>query len=405
MTFKLAWRNIWRNKKRSTITVLSVLIAVFLSLMMRSMQLGMYKHMIDNVVGSYSGYIQIHGKGYWNERSIDNAIPSEAEFINKIESIKGVNAVLPRLENFGLLSAGELTKVISINGVVLEEEQKIQDLSARLIHGKLFSKPNDIIIGKGVASYFKVGVNDTLVFMGQGYHGMMASGKFTVSGILDLKNPTLNKMTVLQSLEDAQNLFSAPKLVTSLVIDKTDSANLYKLQSSIRKQIDTEKYDVLNWEEMMPELQQTILVDSIGGLLMVGILYMILTFGIFGTVLMMTQERTYEFGVLVAIGMKKSKLMAVVFVETVILSLIGVVLGVLFSYPIMLWKHYDPFVLPGEDMVEMMENFGFSAEIPFYIQPDLPLAHTLLIFSIALLISLYPILFIKKLKPIKAMRA
>jgi ABC-type lipoprotein release transport system permease subunit len=404
MLLKLAWRNIWRNKKRSIITLVSVLIAVFLSLMMRSMQLGMYKHMIHNVVGSYSGYIQVHSKGYWDERSIDNALELNAVFIKKISDIKGVNAILPRLENYGLLSVGELTKAISINGVNLEQEAKIQDIAARLTAGKLFSKPNEIVIGKGIASYFKVGVNDTLVFMGQGYHGMMASGKFVVSGLIDLKNPILNKMTVLQSIDDAQYLFSAPDMVTSLVIDKAENADLYNLQNGIFTILDKEKYEVLNWEEMMPELQQTIIADSVGGLMMVAILYMILTFGIFGTVLMMTQERKYEFGILIAIGMKKGKLMLVVFIETIILSLVGVVLGIILSYPIMLWKHYDPLVIPGEK-AEMLENFGFSPEIPFYIQPDLPLMHASLIFVIAVVIAIYPIYIIKKLHPIKAMRS
>lgn len=403
MLLKLAWRNIWRNKKRSIITVVSVLIAVFLSVLMRSMQLGMYKHMIDNVVGSYTGYIQIHGNGYWDERSIDNAISIDENFIQKISKVKGVEAVLPRLENFGLLSAGELTKAISINGIILEKELKIQDISSKIIEGNLFKNPQDIVIGKGIASYFKVSVNDTLVFMGQGYHGMLASGKFKVSGIIDLKNPTLNKMTVLQSLQDAQELFSAPELATSLVIDKKNNADLHKVKKAISKMLDTNEYEVLSWEEMMPELKQTIVADSVGGLLMVAILYMILTFGIFGTVLMMTQERKYEFGVMVAIGMKKQKLMLVVFLETVILSLTGVFLGIVLAYPIMLWKHYDPFVFPGTQ-AEMMENFGFSAEIPFYIQPDLPITHALLIFAIALVVVAYPIFIIKKLQPIQAMK-
>ncbi|VAW37847.1 hypothetical protein MNBD_GAMMA01-617, partial [hydrothermal vent metagenome] len=315
----------------------------------------------------------------------------------------GVEAVLPRLENFGLLSAGELTKAISINGIILEKELKIQDISSKIIEGNLFKNPQDIVIGKGIASYFKVSVNDTLVFMGQGYHGMLASGKFKVSGIIDLKNPTLNKMTVLQSLQDAQELFSAPELATSLVIDKKNNADLHKVKKAISKMLDTNEYEVLSWEEMMPELKQTIVADSVGGLLMVAILYMILTFGIFGTVLMMTQERKYEFGVMVAIGMKKQKLMLVVFLETVILSLTGVFLGIVLAYPIMLWKHYDPFVFPGTQ-AEMMENFGFSAEIPFYIQPDLPITHALLIFAIALVVVAYPIFIIKKLQPIQAMK-
>ena len=402
MILKIAWRNIWRNKKRSLITVASILIAIFLSLIMRSMQLGTYKGTIDNVVGSYTGYIQLHHKGYWDNRSIDNSINVTSNLISQLSNTEGVEAVLPRLENYGLLSFGDLTKVISLNGVDFKKEQKLQDINSKLITGFLPQNPKDIIIGKGVASYFKVETNDTLVFVGQGYHGMLAADKFHISGIIDLKNPALNKVTAMMSLEDAQNLFSASGIVTSLVVDKNDNVQLKSLQKAISSKLDS-NYEVMNWQQMMPELQQTILADSVGGLLMIAILYMILIFGIFGTVLMMTQERKYEFGVLVSIGMKKGKLMFMVFIETIILSLLGVIMGVLLAYPIMLWKHYDPLVLPGTQ-AEMMENFGFTAEIPFYIQPDLPLVHASLIFIIALLVSLYPILIIKKLNPLHAMR-
>lgn len=402
MILKIAWRNIWRNKKRSLITVASILIAIFLSLIMRSMQLGTYKGTIDNVVGSYTGYIQLHHKGYWDNRSIDNSINVTSNLISQLSNTEGVEAVLPRLENYGLLSFGDLTKVISLNGVDFKKEQKLQDINSKLITGFLPQNPKDIIIGKGVASYFKVETNDTLVFVGQGYHGMLAADKFHISGIIDLKNPALNKVTAMMSLEDAQNLFSASGIVTSLVVDKNDNVQLKSLQKAISSKLDS-NYEVMNWQQMMPELQQTILADSVGGLLMIAILYMILIFGIFGTVLMMTQERKYEFGVLVSIGMKKGKLMFMVFIETIILSLLGVIMGVLLAYPIMLWKHYDPLVLPGTQ-AEMMENFGFNAEIPFYIQPDLPLVHASLIFIIALLVSLYPILIIKKLNPLHAMR-
>lgn len=402
MLVSLAWRNIWRNRKRSLITLASILVAVLLSVLMRSMQLGMYDHMIDTVIGSYSGYVQIHQKGYWEERSIDNGLNYRKDLIDSIESVEGVKAVLPRLESVGLLSMGELSKVISINGVELEKELQIMDMRSKVIEGELFSNPNDIVVGKTIANFFKATVNDTLVFMSQGYHGLMAADKLVISGIVDLKNPMLNRMMVLQSIEGAQNLFSAKGIATSLVLDVDQYTNLNSLQRRLSKKLDSEQFEIMNWRELFPELEQTIVADDVGGILMVAILYMILVFGIFGTVLMMTQERLYEFGVLVSIGMKKVKLMWMVFIETVILSLLGVVSGIAVAYPILLWKHYYPMQFPG-DQQEMFENYGFSAEIPFYIKWDLPFAHALIIFLIALVVSLYPIYIIKKLKPVNAM--
>lgn len=366
------------------------------------MQLGMYDHMIDTVIGSYSGYVQIHQKGYWDERSIDNGVFYSPELIDSIEKVKGVKAVLPRLESAGLLSLGELSKVVSINGVELQKELQIMDIQSKVIEGKLFETSNEIVVGKTIAEFFKAKVNDTLVFMSQGYHGLMAADQLVISGILDLKNPMLNRMMVLQSIDGAQDLFSAKGIATSLVVDVDQYTNLNKLQRLLSKGLNEDHYEIMNWKELFPELEQTIVADDVGGILMVAILYMILIFGIFGTVLMMTQERLYEFGVLVSIGMKKIKLMMMVFIETVILSLLGVLSGIAVAYPILVWKHYSPMQFPG-DQQEMIENYGFSAEIPFYIKWDLPFTHALIIFLIALVVSLYPIYVIKKLKPIKAM--
>jgi ABC-type antimicrobial peptide transport system permease subunit len=136
---------------------------------------------------------------------------------------------------------------------------------------------------------------------------------------------------------------------------------------------------------------------------LVAILYMIITFGIFGTVLMMTQERMYEFGVIVAVGMKKMKLILIVLVETVLLTFLGVIIGVATVLPINYYFHENPYVLPG-NQAEIMEKYGFESVIPFSMDYQIPLFHGLLIFGIALVISLYPIGIIAKLNPLKAMR-
>lgn len=403
MLFKLAWRNIWRNKKRSLITIGSITIAIFLALMMRSMQLGMYKNMIDNIVGSFTGYVQIHGDGYWENRTLDNAIVVDQKLISSLEDTEGVTTLIPRLESYALGSFGDLTKAVMINGIIPDKEKHLQDIKAKIVSGKMFSSINEVVIGEGVANYFKIDIGDTLIFIGQGYHGMSAAGKYSVSGIVDLKNPILNKLNVMMSLVAAQELFSAEGISSSLIVVKEDLADSEKIQAELLTKLDVQKFEVMTWKEMMPEIEQTIVADSVGGLLMVGILYMILTFGIFGTVLMMTQDRLYEFGVLVSIGMKKVKLMFIVLLETIALAFIGIIVGVIFAYPIMLWKHYEPFQFPG-DQAEMMENFGFSPEIPFYILPDLVFIHGFLIFMIALVISVYPIVVVWRLNPLKVMK-
>ena len=257
---------------------------------------------------------------------------------------------------------------------------------------------NSVNIGKGIAKYYNLKVGDTLIFIGQGYHGMQAVGAFPVCGILDMKNPNLNNVSVVMSLSTAQDFLSAEGLMTHLIINKKEYSDEQSIVSSLSENFKQE-YEIMTWQEMMPEIEQVIQADSAGGLVMIFILYMIITFGIFGTVLMMTQERKYEFGVVVSIGMKKIKLMISMVYETIFLTSIGVFTGVVLSRPIVLYFYNNPLEFPAEQ-AEMMENQGFEAVIPFMSSYDIPITHGL----ISLFICIYPIITIYKLNPVKAMK-
>ena len=405
LIFKLAWRNIWRNKKRSLITIASVFIAVFLAVFTRSMQLGMYGNMINNVVKTYSGFIQIHKKGYWDEQTLNNAFEYRESLIDSLKEIEGVVDVIPRLQTFSLMSSGHLTKGVMIQGVDIEKEKSLVSWDDRIVSGKLFdNNDNSIIVAEGLAKYFNKKVGDTLVFIGQGYHGMSASGKFPIGGIINMKNPKLNKLLVFAPLKLAQEYNSAEGLVTHLIINKDDNVDNDLIYKKIKKQLNLDNYEVMTWEKMIPELKETIQVDSIGGILMIAILYMIISFGILGTVLMMTEERMYELGVMLAVGTKKIKLKTMLVVESIILSLLGVFIGIILVLPIVYHYHYNPFVIPGTKG-QALQNFGFEPVIPMSIDWSIFLTHAMIIFAIALVAAIYPVLKISFMNPVKAMRA
>ena len=403
MLVKIAWRNIWRNKRRSIITISAIVIAVFLAIIMRSMQLGMYDNMIQNIVGSYSGHIQIHSNGYWEEQTIDNAFTYNDSLIEKIEANKDVDHTTKRIQSGCLSSFKDLSKFVFVNGIEPEKEQLMTDWNKRLVEGKLLTlNSNSVNIGKGIAKYYDLKVGDTLIFVGQGYHGMQAVGAFPVCGIIDMKNPNLNNVSVFMSLTAAQDFLSANDLMTHLIINKKEYSDEQDIVSSLSKNM-KEEYEMMTWQEMMPEIEQVIKADSAGGLVMIFILYMIITFGIFGTVLMMTQERKYEFGVVVSIGMKKIKLMISMVYETIFLTSIGVITGVFLSRPLVLYFYNNPLEFPSEQ-AEVMENQGFENIIPFMSSYDIPITHGFIIFFISLFICIYPIITIYKLNPVKAMK-
>ena len=404
MLIKLAWRNLWRNKKRSIITITSIAIAVFLAVFMRSMQLGMYDNMIKNVVGSYTGYVQVHGNGFWEEQNLENSIELNDSLIHKIKTIEGVETIVPRLQTFSLASSEDLSRGVLIQGVEMDKENQLVDWSNRLLEGELFiPNTDDVILAKGVAHHFKKSVGDTIVFIGQGYHGMSAAGKYRICGIVDMKNPKINDLSVFMPLATTQYYLSADNLVTNLVIGKADNVSTENLLINLNKTLDQSQFEVMSWKEMLPELEQTIIADSVGGLIMVFILYMIITFGIFGTVLMMTQERLYELGVMISIGMKKLKLVWMLILETLVLTSVGILSGIILVAPFVFYFNANPINLAG-DQAAMMEKFGFESSIPLLTDFDIPLTHGTIIFCISIIIAIYPTITILYLNPIKAMK-
>ena len=161
----------------------------------------------------------------------------------------------------------------------------------------------------------------------------------------------------------------------------------------------------MNWREMMPELVQAIQADSAGGLIMLFVLYLVISFGIFGTILMMTSERQYEYGILISIGMKRGKLALTVLLETFFLSVLGVIGACLLALPLVFYYHAHPINLAGEQMGNAYEEYGFEPVIPASNDPSIILTHSVIVVIITLVLALYAVWKIYRLQPVKAMHS
>ena len=406
MIFKIAWRNIYRNKKRSLITISSIFAALFLIILMRALQFGFYDKLIETVVESYAGYVEVHADGFWDNQSLDNSMEVDQSLLDNIKTVEGVDNIVQRLQTFTLISMGNKTKGGVINGINILDEQKITDWSKKMVSGTFEINDDEIIVGKGIAEYFDVKENDTLILYGQGYRGMMAAGKYPVAGVIDLKNPDLNKLGIFMTIESARSYVSSDDISTHIIIDKERYYDEIKIVNDLSETL-PEDYEIMTWKETLPEIEQTITADSAGGLIMAFILYIIVIFGMFGTVLMMTEERKYEFGVLISIGMSRIRLFGIILIETIILSMIGVVLAVIITHPICYYYNLNPIdmaVLMGDGADQMMQELGFSPIAPMSISWSIPLNHALVIFISSIIISVYPAIKISKLDPVKSMK-
>jgi ABC-type lipoprotein release transport system permease subunit len=351
----------------------------------------------------YTGYIQVHADEYWEKRSIDKSMKLSEAKTSKLEIIDHVTLVTPRLESFSLISYGNITKVASVVGINPEKESKMTKLKEKLVDGKYLTDESEgVLLAKGLADLLKVGVGDSVVIYGQGYHGVTAADRVPIEGIVEFRLPDLNRSMVYISLKYSQWLYSADNRITSLsiMIDKIDNQNL--VYEKVKSLYD-EKFEVMTWAKMMPELVQGIEIDNAGGIIMLGILYVIIGFGIFGTVMMMTAERTKEFGILISIGLKKGKLAFISFLETLFLAFVGVAAGVIVSIPLLYYFKQNPIELTGE-MAEMMLSYGLDPILPFRFAANIFVDQFLTVFVIALVSVSYPLLFIRRLKPVEAMR-
>ena len=165
----------------------------------------------------------------------------------------------------------------------------------------------------------------------------------------------------------------------------------------------TDKYEIMTWEELNPELVQIIETDSNGGIFMLGIVYLIIGFGIFGTLLMMTLERRKEFAIMIAVGLRRSRLRLILLWETIYLSIFSSLSGVLLGIPLVAYFHYNPIKMSGE-LSAMMEEYGADPFLPFAFKADIFIYQAVVVLIIAFIAAVYPIWKINKLKILKALR-
>jgi len=214
--------------------------------------------------------------------------------------------------------------------------------------------------------------------------------------------PIQNNQTVYMPLKEAQWLYDVPDRLTSIALVVDKAKHVDHIVADLKTKVDTETLEVMGWRDMMPDLVQGIEIDNISGKVMLWILYAVIGFGMFGTFLMMTAERMYEFGVMMSIGMQRIVMQLIIFLEMIIISSIGVVLGVGISLPFLIYYYYHPIYFSGES-AKAIESFGVEAAYFFSLEPSLFYNQAWVIFFMALILSFYPLFTIWKLKPAEAM--
>ncbi len=400
---KMAWKNIWRNRNRTIITMAAIFFAVILSVVTGSLQDGIFDNLVKNMVSFYSGYVQVHKTGYWDEQILDNSFATNKRTEQVILQQKNITGFTARLESFALASSQNLTKGCLVAGIDPDHENMITNLKDKLVAGTYLAiADKSILLSKGLAGRLQLKTGDTMILIGQGYHGATAAGKYPVKGIVQFGSPDLNDKVLFMALPAARELYGAEQMLTSYIISLRDPDQLAATATTLQLAIGNDLH-VMTWEEMMPDIKQHITTDSNNMKIIQGILYLLICFGIFGTLLMMMVERKYEMGMLVAIGMRKRKLMSLLLAESVITVLVGCALGITSSIPLVFYLNRHPLRIGGET-AEVYKRFGFEPIFPTSTDAVHFVNQGLIVFFIGLLLSVYPLYKVIRLNVVTAMR-
>jgi putative ABC transport system permease protein len=400
---KLAWKNMWRNRNRTIITMAAIFFAVILSVATSSLRDGIFDNLVKNVVSFYTGYVQVHKQGYQDEQILDNSFEASAPTEQKILQDKNVSGVAPRLESFALASAENVTKGCLLVGINPEKENQITLLKNKIVEGEYIQDDdNAVILAQGLAERLKLKLNDTIVLIGQGYHGATAAGKYRIKGVVKSGSPELNDKALFMPLATAQDFYSAAGMITSYILSLHNTKNPEPTAATVASALGNE-FEVMTWDQLIPDIKQHIETDTNNAKYIQGVLYMLICFGIFGTLLMMMVERKFEMGMLVAIGMKKIKLMWLLLIESVLTVLIGCLLGIIACIPLVYYFNRNPIKIGG-DTAATYQRFGFEPIFPTSTDASNFIRQGIIVLIIGLILSLYPMYKAMRLNPVTAMK-
>ena len=405
VTQRLAWRNLWRHGRRTWLTVGGMVFCNALLVFMISTQLGSYAMMIDGTLGILSGHLQVQEQRYKEEPRMRYTVPNGAELAQTLREATGIAAIAARGSTFALASSDDRSFGIQILGVQPQHEGLVSTLPGLVKEGR-YLEDNDaaeIVVGSALARNLKIGVGDELTFLGSGRDDSFAAGVATVVGIINSGMTELDRSVAEIPLGYFQAIFAMESDVHSIVITVGDLDAVTPLQATVAALLPEANLKVLDWDQLQPGLRQAIAADMFSAFVMYAVLIVLVAFSVLNTQLMSVLERTREFGVMTALGVRPGQLGRLVLLETAIMSLIGLLLGCLLGGLFTAWLGQVGFTFDG--MQEAMERYN----LPGRVYPQLSLISLLggpgVVFIGGMLAAIYPALRLHALQPVEAMRA
>ena len=329
---RLAWRNLRRNAARTGLTAGGIGFSVLLVSFAMSLQSGSYDIMIDSATRYFTGHAQISEKSYADQPRLDRTIENVQALQATLSAIDGLT-VFPRVQAFAVVSKGEKSLGGMVLGVDFEAEQQRLDIYDNVIEGTVPTQTDQALIGASMARNLGAVVGDELVVLGSGKQGAVAAAIFAVSGIVETGQDALDRTLVFAPFAGVAETLYLQDEAHMLLLMVDDLSQLGAIATQINPLL-PEQLTLQTWQQLMPLIEQSIEMDKAGGYLFFSMLLILVTFAVVNTFVMVLYERTREFGLFMALGMRPWQVIGQVQFEALLLSSLGVALGLGLSYPL-----------------------------------------------------------------------
>jgi ABC-type lipoprotein release transport system permease subunit len=402
MLLTLAWKNIWRNKKRSLIILVAITLGLWAGLFSVAVMYGSWDTTVNSTIDRNLSHIQIHTKEFKDENLISFFIPAGNKIADEIIDLKEVKDVSARVLIEGMASSPSSSRGVNIIGIDPDREKAVTTIADYVVEGEYFNgiKRNPILVGQKLADRLGLRLHSKIVLSFQSVDTTLTYAAFRIVGIYKTESSPFDEAHVFVRKSDLYKTMNSQPIINELAIRLNSSEDLDTTYAFLK-----ENYSSLyveSWKELAPELSMMYEYLIIEMEIFLAIILAALLFGITNTMLMSVLDRVREFGVIMAVGMKRMRVFILIMIETIILSLFGGIIGMAFG-TFTIWYFSDK----GIDLSIFSE--GLSAwGMPTILYPILPLYFygllTIMIVITGILGAIYPSIKTIKLRPADAIR-
>jgi ABC-type lipoprotein release transport system permease subunit len=407
----MAWRNIWRNPRRTILTISAIAFASLLLVFMLSFQFGSYEAMINASVKINTGHIQVQAQDYQDKQSIHLVVPNPAAIADILNKTPEVDAYTFRAKAFSLVSSRERTYGVAVIGIDPAKEAAVSTLKNLIRRGSylpqddLHQEPPQALIGSLLARNLHVGPGDELTVLGQGRDGSIAATVVRIAGIYSSGMDEFDRSSIHIPLKHFQDVYTMRGAIHEAVVVGKSLKHVAKIKKDITAQ--TAKINLkhplvtLDWVELMPGLRQAIEMDLVSGIIFYLILILVVAFSILNTFLMAIFERTKEFGVLMAMGTTPGRLTKMLLIESMSMTMVGIVIGIIIGCLVTWYFQIHGIDIAGSS--EILKQYGISGRIHPQLSLISAISGPAVVLLITFLAALYPALKVRRLRPVEAL--